>query len=160
MLTQSRLKELLNYNPDTGVFTYRVQKGSKLPGEVAGWENTDKYIRIDVDNKRYSAHRLAWLYMTGKHPEIILDHINGIRGDNRWCNLRECNYNENAFHSKMKSNNKLGIKGVTKEKYGYRARVMYMKKHISLGSYKTKEEAAAAYNKFAKENFGEFYINR
>lgn len=86
MLTQKRLKELLKYNPDSGAFRWRVSwTRTRLP---AGCIHSDGYRRIEIDGRRYLASRLAWLYMKGRMPENFVDHINRIRDDNRWANLR------------------------------------------------------------------------
>ena len=98
MLTQNELKRALRFDPETGEFVRLASKQqprligkatSRLPG-------LNGYLRIHVGSKRYSAHRLAWLYMTGQWPSQEVDHINGDRSDNRWCNLREVSRRMNA----------------------------------------------------------------
>jgi hypothetical protein len=115
MLTQSRLKEILKYSPDTGEFVHLVQKkggrGIK-PGDVAGDFCSYGYRRIGIDGKRYRACRLAWLYMTGEWPEKHVDHVNGIRSDDRWENLRSASIRQNAFNRGVSQRNSVGIKGV------------------------------------------------
>jgi len=86
MITQTILKELFSYNPDTGIFIRKVSISNQVAGTVAGSKDYD-YIRIVVNKKRYLAHRLAFLYMLGKMP-VEVDHINRNKHDNRWCNLR------------------------------------------------------------------------
>lgn len=88
-LTQTRLKELLFYNPETGNFTWLVRSADRIKiGQTAGClDKTNGYISIKVDKRRYTGHRLAYLYMTGEFPTEI-DHINRNRADNRWENLR------------------------------------------------------------------------
>ncbi len=88
-LTQKRLKELLHYDPDSGVFTWKVNRGGIAKAEVvAGCIGSHKYILINVDRKRYLAHRLAFLYMENHFPVNQVEHINRIKSDNCWGNLR------------------------------------------------------------------------
>ena len=83
-LTAERLREVLDYDPDTGVFTRKVRTASSVKvGDVAGSLNGKGYIRIRVDGRLYFAHRLAWLYVHGEWPVDQVDHINGIKNDNR-----------------------------------------------------------------------------
>lgn len=88
-LTQKRLKKLLYYNPDTGIFTWKINSRRSLKDAPAGNLHPSGYIRIGIDSKEYRAHRLAFLYMEGYIPENDVDHINRVRDDNRWKNLRE-----------------------------------------------------------------------
>ena len=111
-LTQERLKELLKYDQDTGIFTWRVQAGGRKPGDIAGGINNRGYCRICIDAQKYSAHRLAWLYIHGYFPEHYIDHINRKTADNRLCNLREVTPSCNNKNCKVFSNNKSGITGV------------------------------------------------
>ena len=94
MITQERLQELLHYNPGSGEFTRRVSRGNSKVGSVAGYIG-EGYIVIGVDDEYYSAHRLAFLYMEGEFPPDQVDHINTVRSDNRWCNIRRCTAKEN-----------------------------------------------------------------
>ena len=87
MITQEELKELLDYNPETGLFTWNVYNNIKNK-TTAGTFN-DGYIQIKIKQKIYQAHRLAWLYVYGEWPKGQIDHINGIRDDNRIENLRD-----------------------------------------------------------------------
>ena len=93
MLTQDKLKELITYNPDTGIF---IRKN----GARAGTINNRNYERVSVSGINYLAHRLAFLYMTGEMPDEMVDHINGKTLDNRWCNLRKANKYQNAQNTK------------------------------------------------------------
>jgi len=77
MITQAGLKELLNYNPETGDFAW--VKSKKPAGGISSYG----YRRIIIDGKEHKAHRLAWLYTHGVFPEDQIDHINGVRHDNR-----------------------------------------------------------------------------
>lgn len=158
MITQEYLKSILNYDPETGLFTWLVQKGKRVKiGQKAGIIS-EGYIKIKIDGKKYFAHRLAWLYMTGEWPKDEIDHKNTIRGDNRWENLREATSQQNSFNISIRVNNKSGFKGVYKYKhYGYRAAINFNGKITMLGLFATAKEAHEAYVKAAKEIFGEFF---
>jgi hypothetical protein len=111
-LTQARLKEVLHYDPETGVFTWAVGRPKAAKDYAAGSLSDRGYIVIVVDGVRHRAHRLAWLYVHGTHPEQI-DHENHVRHDNRLCNLRETNNTENHKNISKPSNNKSGVVGVS-----------------------------------------------
>jgi hypothetical protein len=90
ILTQARLRELLRYDPDTGLFTWRQsRRGSARAGDVAGAARHDGYVRVGVGGHKAWAHRLAWLYVHGAWPTQQIDHINGNPSDNRIANLRD-----------------------------------------------------------------------
>ena len=112
IITQKRLKEVLHYDSETGVFTWLVSSCVKI-GNVAGTTNSNGYIIICIDRKQYRAHRLAWLYVHGDFPDEDTDHINHIRGDNRINNIRCVSRQCNMRNASMKSNNKSGIVGVS-----------------------------------------------
>ena len=115
MVTQEHLKFILDYNPDTGIFTWiNPNKYSKQKfGDIAGSVDGKGYIHIRIDGSRYKAHRLAWIYMYGIEPKDQIDHINNIKTDNKIKNLRECNNQQNCFNKKLQKNNKSGVKGVS-----------------------------------------------
>ena len=115
MITQKELKELLHYDLDTGIFTWRVTRspnGKANAGSVAGNLNHDGRIRIKIFKKLYLAHRLAFLYVNGEFPEDEVDHRNRKPSDNRWVNLRKCSRIENTYNCGTKNTSKSGIKGV------------------------------------------------
>lgn len=148
-LTQERLKELLHYDPGTGLFTWLVCKTNATKvGDVAGSVEKKGYVVISIVNQRYKAHRLAWLYMTGKWPLDQIDHINGVKNDNRFVNFREASNIFNTQNQRRpRVNNSLGILGVNyrDDQKRYCATICVNAKKIHLGSYKTPEEASAAY---------------
>ena len=112
-ITQERLKQVVHYNPETGVFTWLVNLNSRARrGEIAGKINQEGYLRSTIDGKEYRLSRLAVLYMTGVFPEQVIDHKNRVRDDNRWCNLRVCSRGENQRNSSNQVNNTSGLKGV------------------------------------------------
>lgn len=146
-LTQEELKKYLHYSPETGIFTWEINNGNKAQkGTKAGYLTRMGYIHMTVNRKRYFAHRLAFLYMEGYLPENQVDHINRIRNDNRWCNLREVSCSCNHRNSTTKKTNTSGIKGVHWDTVNkkWRANIYPNKKHINLGRFITKLDAAKA----------------
>lgn len=113
-VTQAELKRLVTYNPDTGHFTWNFDRNWRAKsGGIAGHINTvSGYVELVIDKKLYLCHRLAFLFMTGKWPKQETDHINNIRSDNRWCNLREADVSENRCNTQRNRNNTSGFKGV------------------------------------------------
>ena len=156
-LTQERLKELLSYDPDTGLFTHKGSKPGILVGSVAGTKDKYGYIKIGLDYKQYTAHRLVFLYTTGKWPEMQVDHINRKRDDNRLSNLREANNRENAQNMGVFVTNKSGYTGVcwNKKDKRWKAQICVNKKVNFLGYFDTPEEAHEAY-KTAKAKLHSF----
>lgn len=143
-LTSDRLRELVNYDPSTGIFTRRriVGKVGRI-GDVIGCKSQGR-LEISVDGKIYFAHRLAWLYMTGKWPEFTIDHIDGNPLNNRFCNLRDVPQKINN-HNIRKPRGKSGIIGVHKRFNKWRAEIVTDGKSVFIGSFNTAEEARAAY---------------
>jgi len=133
MLTQNYLQSILNYNPDTGIFTWKKPRPKINVGDVAGYLNKkSKYYYIGLDLKDYKAHRLAWLYVYGKLPKVI-DHIDGNPSNNSINNLRSCTIQQNMCNQKLRTDNKSGVKGVMFHKFGkWRVRITTNKivKHI------------------------------
>jgi hypothetical protein len=160
MITQSELKEVLEYNPDTGLFIWLKSNGNRRlkAGDAAGTKMKVGYVRITIQGKMYQAHRLAHLYMTGNFPENFIDHINHIKDDNRWTNLRDATLSQNQANQPKRKTNTSGYKGVCwhRAHKKWSAQIMYMNKLMHIGHYTTPEEAAEAYKKKAIELFGEF----
>jgi len=146
--TQAEIKALLNYDPDTGVFTRIASTSSKaMAGSIAGTFNkTLMYRFIMIDYKLYREHRLAWLYMTGEWPDGEIDHINHIRNDNRWDNLRCVTAKENRKNQSIRSDNTSGVTGVYwhKRRGKWRSIITVDGNQIHLGWYKDKSDAVAA----------------
>lgn len=113
MVTADRVTKLIAYDPDSGALTriFRTSNSVKI-GDKAGAISNHGYVRVSLDNKFYLAHRLAWLIMTGEWPDDQIDHINGIRHDNRWANLRQATNQENGKNQALRSTNKSGVTGV------------------------------------------------
>ncbi len=154
-LTLDRLREVLHYDPETGIWTWLVTLSSRNPaGNLACKTKHDTgYHRVSIDGHRYKAHRLAWLYMTGEWPKNQIDHKNIIRHDNRWENLREANQQQNSANM-IRGTSNSGLKGVFKKKNRYLAHITVNYKSIYLGTFQSKEEAAEAYRAAAETNFG------
>lgn len=111
-LIAERLREVLRYDPCSGVFIWKVGHGPVKAGDVAGYLRTDGYISISVDGKNYLAHRLAFLYCHGKFPNQEVDHILGDRSFNRFFNLRLASRTDNMQNRKRFKNNTSGAVGV------------------------------------------------
>jgi len=144
-LTQEKLKELLSYDPLTGVFTRLKQVSNKLNHERAGWiDKTSGYRRIGIEGKNHAEHRLVFLYMEGEMPEEV-DHANRIKDDNRWENLEASNRIHNNANRKD-NNSFIGVQW-HKPSGKWRA-VSHRKgnKETSLGSYVT--HLGACYARF------------
>jgi hypothetical protein len=146
MITQKRLKELLHYTPETGIFTWKVSHPRVKCGAAAGAKDGYGYVVIRLDTILYKAHRLAWLYMFGEWPEKGLDHVNQIKDDNRIKNLRLADQSVNMHNVPARSNSKSGVSGVTwradRKKWNARIKVGY--KNFNLGLFSEKSAAIAA----------------
>lgn len=160
-LTQERLKQLLIYNPETGEFRNRIMRAPNAARDsVAGGIRIGGYERISIWGRRYYSHRLAWLYVYGQWPVGEIDHINGIRNDNRICNLRVASRAQNLQNQKIRDVNKSGYKGVSWSKARKRwvAAIQVNRRKITLGRFRCIEEARLAYEAAAREHFGEFAL--
>ena len=159
MIIQERLKELLHYDSETGLFTWLIATAQRIKvGDIAGSINSNGYIIIRIDSKNYRAHRLAFLYMTGKFPENDADHKDTNRTNNKWENLREATRSQNMMNGTKRKDNNSGFKGVGFHKLTglWRARINLDKEEIYLGSFSTPELAHDAYTKAANEKFNIF----
>src|SRR6186713_1949490 len=112
-LTQEELKQILSYSPETGEFSWLITNSNRaIAGSVAGSLFPTGYTAIQIRGARHLAHRLAWLYMTGKWPRFQVDHKDRCRSNNRWDNLRQATNTQNAHNSTVKASSKIGLKGV------------------------------------------------
>jgi hypothetical protein len=159
MITQARLKELLHYDPETGEFTWigRALRSRMRPGMKAGTIcTTTGYRMLNVDGHRCIGHRLAWFYVYGRWPAREIDHINGIRADNRIINLREATRWENLANAKRRDyTNPRGTR-FEGARNRWRAQIKVRGKQICLGTFLTAEDAHKAYVEAAKKYHGEF----
>lgn len=157
-LTAERLRELLHYEPETGIFRGRVTSGGRLAGDVAGYCSHSGYVEIRVDRRPYYAHRLAWLYVYGIWPSGGIDHRNQIKHDNRIDNLREATGSQNGANTGKRIDNTSGFKGVSwsKQSRRWQAHIRSHGRSKYLGLFDTPEEAHAAYVEAAHCLHGEF----
>ena len=143
-LTQTRLKEILYYDSDTGRFTWRkrVARGVKA-GDVAGSYNGEGYRNIKINGKPHLAHRLAWMYIYGYFPEHGIDHINKNPADNRIDNLREASQACNRRNTGNFKNSRSGVKGVMWDKRNNKWQVLIKVngKQIAMGRFNDFMEA-------------------
>ena len=159
MLTQKELLSVLDYDKNSGIFTWKTDRnGGAVAGDVAGCLTKKGYIQIRVLGSRYFAHRLAWLAVYGKFPSEFLDHKNNNKQDNRICNLREATRNQNMQNRPTFSNNTSGLKGARFESHcnKWRAQIYLNGKNKHLGLFDTAEEAHSAYCSAAKLHYKEF----
>jgi hypothetical protein len=149
-LTAERLRELLNYDPDTGVFTRKTSAGGECAGKIAGtrrrYRKTRIEIGIGIDYADYRAHRLAWLYVYGKWPVGHIDHKDGNPLNNAISNLREATGSLNGQNlRKARRDNKSGLLGVSPNRLRWSASIKADGRKHHLGTFDTAEEAHAAY---------------
>ena len=161
-LTQDRLKELLHYCPDLGIFWWKAKPeidgqvkawNTRWAGEIAGTRMAEGYGMIRINRRPYYVHRLAWFYMNGEWPPHDIDHRNRRRLDNAFDNLRTATRSQNLVNKKVRSGSRTGMKGVTLLPSG-RFRAVIAGQHIA--TFATAEEAQAAYQERAVQKFGEF----
>ena len=153
-VSYDRLLELLDYDPETGIFTWRVSTSRGIkPGQVAGTLSRYGYIRIAIGGFHYPAHRLAW-YIVYKDWQEQLDHKDRDRSNNSINNLRPATNSQNQGNRTV--DNRHGFKGITKQGNRYHAQITINYRTTYLGSFDTPEQAAEAYKQAALAHFGEF----
>lgn len=158
-LTAERLRELLSYDPGTGLFHWRVYRNWKArEGSVAGCIGQLGYRYIFIDGYHYLAHRLAWLYTHGEWPAADLDHRFGVKCGDHLENLRPATRAQNQHNRRKGKNNTSGYKGVCWNKEGRKwvAKITFNYKVIHIGRFETKEAAHKAYVEAAIRYFGAF----
>jgi hypothetical protein len=157
MITQEYLKSILHYDPSDGKWTWIRDSKRTWKGRPAGSLSLG-YLRIAIDQKLYRSARLAVLYMTGEWPDYEVDHINGIKDDDRWCNLRKADRRNNAMNIGLTSANTSGYKGVyyNKRQKMWLAQIRIDGVKTSIGFYDTAEKAGKAYQEYALKRHKEF----
>jgi len=159
IITQNSLKEILSYDPETGIFTNKNTRGRAKENAIAGCINKKtRYVVLRINYSLYQAHRVAWFYMTGNWPIKQIDHINHNRSDNRWVNLREATNQQNNWNLPAKKTNKSGYRGVhwDNDRRKWRSRIVIDGKCVHIGMFECPKEAHLAYMKVAKKLYGEF----
>lgn len=163
MISHQRLLEVLDYDPETGIFKWKISPQGKVPkGTIAGGCKKDvgtntAYLQISVDKKPYYAHRLAWFYVHHVWPNGALDHINRNGLDNRIVNLRVATASQNASNSRRKKPAKSGLTGVRKRTRNcFEARINMAGHPKILGFFATAEEASKAYQCAFAKQYGDF----
>lgn len=169
--TPDELRQLLNYDPDTGLFTWKIRdaKWFKNPKYAKNWNTrwagtpalgaihfrsrgvAGGYKSGNILGNVYLSHRVAWAHHYGEWPEQIIDHVNRDTSDNRICNLREANHTQSAANRATPSSNTSGFKGVSKVSGSGKWRVTF-----SIGTFDTIDDAKNAYKKYHSMIYGEF----
>lgn len=161
-LTAERLRELLSYDPETGIFMWRTTGTGRNSDLRAGWLGNDGYRSIEIEGGCYKEHRLAWLYVHGAWPPGRTDHRDGVKDNNRIANLRPSTPSQNGGNSRKSMRNTSGFKGVSfvhrkgRREGRWVARISINRRSIHLGNFRTPEQAHAAYAAAAARLFGEF----
>lgn len=174
--TPEQLRELLTYDPETGKLFWKprdvsyFERTSRPEANLKSWNKRflgkEAFTYLSSDGYRISAifgryiraHRAAWAIHHGEWPSGEIDHINGVRDDNRLINIRDCKHHENMRNGLIRSNNKSGFKGVSwdEEAGKWRAQICYAGKKKSLGRFCSENEAHDAYFAAAIKHHGEF----
>jgi hypothetical protein len=160
-LTAELLNELFVYFPETGKLVARHTMGTGRAyhkvGEEVGTLNPNGYRQVTIGRRKNSTHRLIWFLVTGKWPDHEIDHLNGVKDDNRWDNLRDITHRENVCNKRMYSNNESGCTGVSWHKGDNRwqASIRQNGKLRYIGCFDSLEEAIKARQQ-AQEETGIF----
>lgn len=165
-LSTAALHSMLAYDKKTGIFVWKVRPecgrawNTRYAGKVAGYkaapDEAHYYWNIRIHDYPFCAHILAWKYITGRWPKVLIDHKDNDGLNNRWSNLREANKQQNSVNSGCSKNNKLGLKGVSFSHGRFRATIGINGKQIWLGYHDTPQAAHEAYVAAAKKYHGEF----
>ncbi len=159
MTDAERLREAVDYDPETGSMTWRKPPANRCKvGDAVGSKGRDGRVGTYFLGKRRRVHVLAWLYMTGEWPVGVIDHANGDPSDNRWGNLRAATHRQNMQNKRRQANNQVGLKGVSFHRLSGKwfARINVNGTVKSLGYHSSPEAAHEAYRKAALQYHGEF----
>lgn len=151
------LRSLFEYDPKTGHVVWKVDRPfQKIKGKRAGCVGATGYRQIRFDGATHKESRLIWALMTGKWPANLVDHINEVKDDNRWENLREATISQNRQNISVKKQSSSGKKCVFQACRKYRARIKNDVRTIHLGTFTSADLASAAYEAAARQIHGEF----
>jgi hypothetical protein len=159
LLSVERLREMFNYDPETGVFTRRIRTHNRNQiGDIPGCLRPGGYRYISIAQRHYAEHRLAWLYVTGRWPDYFIDHIDGNPLNNRFANLREASHAQNGHNRAVRRDCACGVKGVTQYKGSGKwiGRVQLNGKKVNTKCFDTMEEAQVAAEELRAKLHGEF----
>ncbi len=155
-VTAELVRALFSYDAETGIVCRRTQHQRYPAGTIVGSKNGNGYFQIGILGRRYPLQRIIYLHVTGYWPRNLIDHINGNRTDNRWCNLRDATHSQNGANSRVLANNTSGFKGVFFHRGKWVAAIKQKDRRVHIGCFDTREGAAAAYAAKARELFGDF----
>jgi HNH endonuclease len=162
-LTAEQAREMLSYDPKTGILRWKVERYRKHAGDIAGClalkkSKNYRWVNISVNYHRYKAHRVIWLMMTGSWPKEEVDHKDNDGWNNKWSNLREATHLQNGKNLKLKKNNTSGVSGVRfiPKRGCFSARIWVNYKEKFLGHFKTLDAATIARNEASKKYHGNF----
>jgi hypothetical protein len=158
-LTAEEVRHLLDYDPETGVLTWRSREdirpsvNARFAGQRAGHAMRRGHRQIRIHGALYYEHRVAYLHQHGEWPPATVDHKNRAKGDNGVTNLRPADHSQNLANRKVRKDNRFGVKGVKRTRSGrWGARIQ----GDWLGTFDNAGDAHTAYVKAATERFGEF----
>jgi len=156
-ITPEYLSKVFHYNPETGDFSWRSAHTNRVKaGDVVRAKIGKGYYAVQLDCHRMRVHNVVWAIHYGKFPEGVIDHVNGIKTDNRIANLRDVTTSQNAYNVGRQKNNTTGFKGVSRNGAGFKAEISADKQSHYLGTFPSLEGAASAYAKAAKQLHGEY----
>jgi hypothetical protein len=163
--TQSRLQELLNYDPETGIVTAKQpfnRRGGYNTGDVVGYPDVGGYLKVTIDKTPYALHRVIWKLVTGNEPVDYLDHKDRNRQNNRWANLREATSTQNAANMKpsaLYGSGGRGVRFMPGSKRKWHVEIQANGERFKIGEFDSFEEAHEAYKADAKRRHGEFALD-
>lgn len=160
-ISREKVLDYLRYDPETGDFRWKVSTNGRIKvGQIAGCLESSGYIKIRIEGKSYGAHRLAWIVVNGDIGDLLIDHINGVKTDNRIANLRLASNLENS-RNRRNQKNKSGIRGVYWNEPARKWQASGFKdgRLISLGYFDEKSDAAKVAAEFRRKEYGAFCPN-
>lgn len=165
--SQKEILEILDYNPETGDFTWKHRSdqrdgwNTRYAGKIAGSPTGDGYYAISIDDIKHLAHRLAWSFVNGDFGSKLIDHIDRNKRNNKISNLRLCTLSQNQYNRGLAKNNKSGYPGVILDKRSgkWRAQIIVEKRAKYLGVFRTPEAAHSAYMAEKVKILGKFSLS-